>query len=363
MKILVVTNMYPDKKHPNYGVFVKKFCEQLSDIDINYDLIKINKTTSKFNKMINYFLFFIKSFFVPIFKSYDYVYIHYVAISGLAVVIARKFKKFKIIANAHGSDIVPENTVQEKKMKNTEKCLLIADKIVVPSDYFKDVITTSYEGKIDVSKIYVYPSGGIDKNTFYKMSVDKIKDACKTYQLNSQKKYYGYCGRIDKNKGIDTLIEAISDKRIIDSDIDFIIVGSGLYNDEMKKLIDKKGLQDRIHCFGMMTQEQLNDFYNIFQCFIFPTERKGESLGLVAIEAMACSTPVIASDFSAPKYYIKDNYNGYKFEVSNIHDLADKIYKLLCLDQDDYKKLCDGAYHTSVCYRRENISGILKQVF
>ena len=59
MKILVVSNMFPDKKHPSAGVFVKRFCEEISKIGINYDLSVMYGHDKKIGK--NYKIFKILS--------------------------------------------------------------------------------------------------------------------------------------------------------------------------------------------------------------------------------------------------------------------------------------------------------------
>ncbi len=43
MKVLIISNMYPDINNPSYGVFVKRFCEQLEEIHINYEKVVLMK--------------------------------------------------------------------------------------------------------------------------------------------------------------------------------------------------------------------------------------------------------------------------------------------------------------------------------
>ena len=81
-------------------------------------------------------------------------------------------------------------------------------------------------------------------------------------------------------------------------------------------------------------------------------------MGLVAIEAMACGTPVIASDISAPKYYIKNDFNGYKFDCENYIEMYNILVKFI---DNNYKKnkLSSGAKQTSKNYEREYIRSTL----
>ena len=138
-----------------------------------------------------------------------------------------------------------------------------------------------------------------------------------------------------------------------------IIVGSGEYEEEMQRRISELGLERNVIRYPMMPQESLRDIYNILDIFIFPTE--GESLGLVAIESMACGTPVIASDYSAPKYYIENGVNGFKFPLGDWKKLADRILMFI----KEYRGnpiLTEGALKTVELYKASVVKDELKRI-
>lgn len=351
-KILVVTNMYPDKKHPSYGVFVENFCKQLTANEIAFDIVYINKKDSKFKKMYSYLKFIIKAFLRCIYGNYNYIYIHYLSVSSIPVLLALHFKRLKIISNAHGTDFIPQNKKQERYQKYTRKILSHSEKLVVPSEYFEAYAKQKYTTELNNKKIYVYPSGGIDSKVFYPIEEDDLKDLYKKYNLDINKIYLGYCGRISANKGIDTLLYAIQLVVKEQKNTRFIIAGSGEYEIHMQELIDTLGLNNYIIRFPLIPQHQLNEIYNLLQIFIFPTE--GDSLGLVAIEAMACGNVVIASDYAAPKYYIEDGVNGFKFEKGNYTELASLILKYIHNDKI-HEQLKEGALKTALLYTTEHI--------
>ena len=97
--------------------------------------------------------------------------------------------------------------------------------------------------------------------------------------------------------------------------------------------------------------------------FVFPTTSASESLGLVAIEAMACGCPVIASDYAAPKYYIVDNYNGYKFRRGDGEELSQKVYLFFSKSQDEKERMSDNALKYSSRYASQNIINDLRIIF
>ena len=110
MKILIVSNMYPSNKYPAYGTFVRNFCEQLTELGINYDLSVMHKSANKVSKIWRYFYFYVKTLIKCLNGEYDIIYVHYASHSSIPVIIAKKLnRKLKVYTNGHGSDIVPEN--------------------------------------------------------------------------------------------------------------------------------------------------------------------------------------------------------------------------------------------------------------
>ena len=86
-------------------------------------------------------------------KKYDIIYIHYASHSAAPVLIANKLRKLNIYTNVHGSDVVPENASQEKMQKYTKEILKLSSKIIVPSEYFKKLVSEKYH--IDKNKIHI----------------------------------------------------------------------------------------------------------------------------------------------------------------------------------------------------------------
>ena len=362
IKILVISNMFPSSKYPSYGVFVENFCKQLTENNISFKLICMNKTQSKLYKVFRYIKFMLSAFVWCLFGKYDYIYIHYLSISSIPVLLASHFKELKVISNAHGSDFAPENKKQERCQKYTKHILRISEKIVVPSEYFKVYAQQKYGVELLNKKIYVYPSGGINKAIFYPMNETQIEYLHSKYNLEKGNIYYGYCGRISAQKGIDTLLKAAQLVLKKQKNIRFIIVGNGEYEKDMDLLINKLEIEQYIIRLPLLPQNQLAEIYNLINAFIFPTERDGESLGLVAIEAMACGNIVIASDYGAPKYYIEHGVNGYKFEKGNFEELA-SILLLLTNNDMIYKKMSYEALKTADAYTTQNTVKKMIKIF
>jgi glycosyltransferase involved in cell wall biosynthesis len=347
MKMLVVSNMFPDKKHPSYGVFVKHFCEQLEILKIPYTTSTMNKQDRKLDKLFAYLRFYTGTFFKCLFGTYDLVYVHYASHSSIPVLMARKFRKINIFTNVHGSDIVPENPAQEKMQKYTRAILNISNKIIVPSAYFKDYVCGKYGLKAE--KVFVSPSGGVNEKVFYKENEKEYGSVLRM----------GYVGRISYRKGWDTLLMACAKLTIPYA---LTIVGNGPEYDKLRRIIDEMGISEKIELLDLQPQEKLRELYNNMDVFIFPTEREGESLGLVAIEAMACGTPVIASDFAAPAYYVRDGINGFKYKCGDSKELAERMEEFYALSVETRNAMSLGAISTAHDYAEKEVVKGLKNI-
>jgi D-inositol-3-phosphate glycosyltransferase len=87
------------------------------------------------------------------------------------------------------------------------------------------------------------------------------------------------------------------------------------------------GIKDLVTFRGAKDQDTLVYYYSAAEVVVMPSHY--ESFGMVAIEAMACGTPVIASDVGGLSFSIEDGYNGYLVPGRNPQALADKIILLL----------------------------------
>ena len=359
-KILLVSNTYPSKKYKQYGSFIVKTEEVLKDHGFIVDRVVITKQDNILFKIIAYIRMNLLVILKGIFNNYDYIYAHYISHTGFAPVFIKKTSaNIKIVFNAHGNDVVSDDD-NNKNIKKSMKYLKYAYKVVVPSEYYKDIMINDY--KIKENKIFVYPSGGVDTEFFKK--IDK-KEAKKKAKLSSKYNYIGYVSKLEKNKGYDVFLKAISilkDKKEL-KNYKYLVVGSG---DEENKFIDmvkSLDLEDYLEIRNLVSQEELINIYNSLDVFVFPTYRKSESLGLVGLEAMACEVLVTTSNKYGPTSYLVDNKNGVFFEKENSEDLANKILKLLNLNQEETKKMKSRARETAIKYDSFKTRNIILDVF
>jgi Glycosyltransferase len=362
MKILLVSNMYPSEKYPNYGVFVKNTEEILGSAGFSIDRVVMHKETNRFVKLFNYAKYYASIILKGLFSKYDVIYVHYASHNALPLIILKWIKKrIKIYTNVHGGDIVPESNFSQKLQVYVKQLLRVSDKVIAPSMYYKSLVGRKYG--IDEEKIFVFPSGGVNSHVFHVTEDKEI--VYKKLNLDMNTKYIGYVGRIDYKKGWDILLQAINLLKAGDflEDKRFIIVGSGKQDSDFERMVEKLDLGRFIIRYNMLPQSKLFEIYNSIELFCFPTMREGESLGLVGLEAMACGVPVVGSRMGGLLDYIRDGENGLFFEPGDIVMLKDKITEYFGYIEDRKRCMKEEAVKTSERYRVENIRENLLKIF
>ncbi|WP_344256244.1 glycosyltransferase [Terrabacter carboxydivorans] len=108
----------------------------------------------------------------------------------------------------------------------------------------------------------------------------------------------GFAGRLDAAKGVEVLLRAAA----LEPGLRLRLVGDGPQRRELEALARTLGIDDRVELLGALAPEQLPDFYRSLDVLAVPsltTASWVEQFGRVAVEAMACGTPVVVSDSGA----------------------------------------------------------------
>lgn len=339
-RILIVSNLYPSKDSPFYGSFVKNFEDQLRQ-DSRVDYIKgiyiKGLHGSIIKKILSYFRFYIRIFFITLFRQYDLIYVHLISHSTLPLRLVSYIKKLPLIFNIHGEDLLTTTPLAEKLLRLSLPIVKKARYIVVPSNYFKK-ITEEKISDYPKDRILVSASGGV-KDIFKRGTI-------KNKESNIR---IGYVSRIDRGKGWETLINAVKQLEIENIKFTLIIVGGGPQVKELESQIETLELKN-VKYVGPIAHDNLPEFYQTLDLFIFPTQLR-ESLGLVGLEAMACGVPVIGAKIGGLTDYIEDNSNGFFFTPGNANDLARQIIRYISLSQKRREEMILNAIETAAKYR------------
>jgi len=139
-----------------------------------------------------------------------------------------------------------------------------------------------------------------------------------------------FVGRIDPLKGIDRLLMAMTylEKR---QGLRLVVVGgdddSEAEVERLRRLSQKLHIQDSVTFAGPVRQEELPSYYSAAHVCVLPSYY--ESFGLVALESLACGTPVVAAGVGGIESVVRQEETGYVLEDNAPLRLADRIAALL----------------------------------
>jgi D-inositol-3-phosphate glycosyltransferase len=106
--------------------------------------------------------------------------------------------------------------------------------------------------------------------------------------------------------------------------------GNASARDEVARLMNlaaSAGVGDRVVFFPPQPHERLAEFYSAAEAVLVPS--RSESFGLVALEAQACGTPVVAAAVGGLRYSVADGVGGLHVRGHDPRDFADRILELL----------------------------------
>lgn len=344
-KILVVSNLYPSKWDTSYGTFVALFVQELQNCSTHYkiDLCVIRgRTTSKICKLLKYFWFYLSMTLRILFHRYELIYVHYITYSSIPLLFLSKIKKLNIVFNIHGDDLLTKSKVAENVLQAVHKLLINSKLVVVPSEFFKDILIDKFKD-IRLQNIFVSPSGGVEKSFYNEMTAPVQSPFT-----------IGYVSRIDTGKGWDVLLRAIQDI-YKEYPIQVKIAGTGRQVEELKHMISTLNLSHIVTYHGSLSHAELPQFYANLTLFVFPTILK-ESLGLVGLEAMAASKPVIGSAIGGLKSYIKDGYNGFLIPPGNSKRVGECIVNYINFPDERKLEMNRNAFKTAQLYQADVVT-------
>lgn len=270
--------------------------------------------------------------------KYDLLHSHY-WLSGWVGSQLKQQWSVPLVHMFHTLGTLKNFVLRGKKEKEPEKRLLIerqimsfADRLIAPNPWEREQMILQ---NAPPSKVQVIPCG-VDLNLFKPIASSRAK---KCLGL-SQRDFILYVGRIDAVKGIDVLIRAFHRLSRIplkgSQELGLIIIGGELDAESQDKSEEMQGLrkmvmgmklQERVAFWGSQRQDLLPYFYSAAHALVLPS--RYESFGMVALEAMACGTPVIASRVGGLQYTVEDDQNGLLFAEGDSRMLCESIREVI----------------------------------
>lgn len=161
---------------------------------------------------------------------------------------------------------------------------------------------------------------------------------------------------LNVNKNQSVVINAISQCEY--KDIYYSICGRGPYEAELQKLIDSKGLSDRVKLLGFRTD--MDRILKSADCFAFPSIREG--LGVAAIEALSTSVPLIVADNRGTREYAVQNENAYVCEPLDVDEYKRAIVELHD-DQEKREIMASKCRDSARKFSKDNNNALMTSIY
>lgn len=166
-------------------------------------------------------------------------------------------------------------------------------------------------------------------NNFNKFTDNHKSNFRAKYNLPKDSKIILFVGKLIDKKNPLSLLSAYKNMIINNNiNVSLVFVGNGYLKNQLEKYCKVNNLKN-VYFLGFLNQHQLPEIYYSSDIFCLPSGM-GETWGLVVNEAMCFNLPIVISDLvGSSSDLVFDDYNGYKFENSNILDLQRKLEKTL----------------------------------
>ena len=229
-----------------------------------------------------------------------------------------------LVLTAHGTDLMGYDNWP--RFRQYAQCAIDACKSVISIS--KDNCLLLEERFPESKNKIVMMRNGYDPSVFHREKLSR-GEILRIYGIEEEefkdRKIVIYAGKLTQMKAVDVLLQAV---RIYESRLPetlTLIVGDGEERKELEQLAEELSLTS-VRFLGNVNQQALRRLYNVSDISVVPSRR--EAFGLVALEAMACGIPVVATNSGGLPDFVNDEV-GVLVQPENPQDLADGIQTAL----------------------------------
>jgi D-inositol-3-phosphate glycosyltransferase len=301
---------------------------------------------------------------------YDLIYSHY-WLSGCVAATLKEIwgtpfvQMFHTLGHMKNRIALNPNSpaLPDVRISQESRIVRLADRIIAATPAEHAQLLWLY--RADRRKIAIIPPG-VNSERFFPQSMEESRARL---GLEINQTIFLFVGRIEPLKGVDTILQAFAAIKRESPDLlakaRFLVIGGDpdRPNKELARLIERTReleLESLVDFLGAKEQNHLRDYYSASNTAIMPSEY--ESFGMVALEAMACGTPVIASHVGGLAFLVQDGVNGYSIPVGEPNALSEKLIQILT-NSESLSVLRANAAATAQQYTWSAIAERLETIF
>ncbi|MDC0357360.1 glycosyltransferase [Oligoflexia bacterium] len=264
----------------------------------------------------------------------DIIHAHHVWITSF---VASTFSDIPYVVSCHGTDLMGfENDERYTKLALT--AAKKAKAVIAISRQIQGRIVECYGIPVDKAPLIW---NGFDKDIFRVIpEVDRNEVLSELGLTPFSEPIISFVGKFTDFKGIDVLLKAAARYEKELPGVRTLLAGQGALWDDLHALCEEQNLKG-VHFLGHQSQALLAKLYNIASVSIVPS--RIEPFGLVAVEALACGTPVVATDAGGLPDFINDTI-GALVPVGDEEALASAIINEVSTNTKQTKGQTAAAY-------------------
>lgn len=228
-----------------------------------------------------------------------------------------------IHATEHGRNQGIHNDIQRNIHAQEWRLTYEARRVIVCSTYMKREVVDIFQ--LPSEKVDIIPNG-IDVGSLC-IQDTALDQYSKEPHARDHEQVILFFGRLVREKGVHTLIEAVPMILKECPDAKFIIVGKGPALPELERQAAKLGVGHKVLFTGFLTDEERNHLLNIASLSLFPSLY--EPFGIAALEAMAARTPVVVSDVGGLGDIVQHGHNGLKMFPGDAASLSIQVIEII----------------------------------
>jgi len=305
--------------------------------------------------------------FITIMKTFyrgtqpDIVHVQYMSPGALAVVAARFAGVKTVLATVH-------QPYTESHGWHAKMILLTASMLC---DHFIAVSAIAEESWFGSSHVYSTEADGMKHKHFTLHNAIDVSSICglqssadsmglQGYDALDSGFVFGYLGRVSYEKGLDILLEAFGKVSARIENAKLLIVGDGADLADLRNRHCHETWWKDVVIAGLQTWENAMKHLRLIDVLVVPSRFEG--FGLSAVEGMAASLPVIASDTGGLKEIIQDGESGLLFENGNVDELAERMSRLYA-DKALIRSVSDRARLRAMEFDSENYNNKVEHFY
>lgn len=265
--------------------------------------------------------------------NYDLVHTNY-WLSGWVGMELKKSQGIKQVHTYHSLGVIKYKTIENIPLVASQRLLVekeileTVERIVATSPQEQEHMRSlvSQKGEIDIIPC------GTDIQQFGSVT----REAARTrLEIAPEAKVVLYVGRFDPRKGIETLVRAARESKFYESKQLQLIIGGGCTpgnsdateRDRIAGIVNELGMDECTSLPGCLSREILPAYYAAADVCVVPSHY--EPFGLVTIEAMACGTPVVASNVGGLQFTVVNEETGLLVPPQNVPAFNHAIDQIL----------------------------------